>query len=190
MTASAKRTLLIGFLVAAQWAGLLCAGEASPDRQAKLLLQALSFDRNLATRTTGGYLILVVHAPVGAARPARELADAFEKEAAERHPQIGLRMVTHPWGRIMPLNERIHVLGVDAIYVHRSAERFLPQLLDVANKVPLPTMGGYAELAEKGVGLTVIGVDEPLLGVNREAAEGANLDLPSSLLKVARILEP
>ncbi len=187
MSEIARRTLLLALLLVILSGHGLRAREAKPAEQARVLLQALSFDRNLAARREGGYLIMVVHAPVGAAREARELADAFAVVAAERHPQIGLRLVTHPWGRIMPLAKRIEELGVDAIYVHRSADRFVNPLLAVARKASLPTLAGSDALANSGIGLTVVGVEEPSLGINRRAAEEGHLDLPSSLLRVAQI---
>lgn len=169
-------------------------GEEVPvpiDRQAMVLLKALSYDRNLEKRSGERVNIAVLYQEEeGAEAEAHELAEAFNKAGREGVKGLPVTAQVVAFKSVEELLKQVEAHGFNALYIHPSLISALSSVQQVTRSRKILSLSGTRKLVEQGLALGVyLDRGVPRLVMNARAGIVEGLALDPAVVLVATVIE-
>ena len=186
-TSWCSRSILISAIV-------LCAAvgaqtKITPDKEAEMLLKALSYDRNLEKRSGSAINIGVLYTGDGEAEAAA-VAAAFQRAGKGGGAPLPVTATTIPFTSVSALLKKVEGENINALYVHPSLSAALSSVQQVSRGRKILSLGGSKELVERGLSVGVyMGKSAPRLIVNMKAGTVEGLDLKPAIRLVAKVVK-
>jgi hypothetical protein len=132
----------------------------SVDKQATFLLKALSNDRNLKTRSSGGIRIAVVYktdkaAEIDTKKEADEVAEAFKKAGADKVRELPVEATAVVFESVADLLKQVDGKKFNGLYIHSSMASALSSVQQVTRGRKIPSFGSSKQLVEQGASIAV-----------------------------------
>ncbi len=181
--------LLIALLLPAGWAPAEEVVTVPPKIQASILAKVLGYDRNLIKRS-GKSVVLGVVTDARSADKRGELWDAFSMLAKNQIAGLPVSVISIHASSADRVSIEGEVAGVNGIYIsQRAHEDTIKAVLAWAQKKKIPAFCDSERLVERGF-VFGIGVESerPRMMINLAQAKLQGLDLPSSVLQLAKII--
>lgn len=157
-------------------------------QQAKLLLKAISYDRNLKKRSGTEVHIAVIHQ--GANEAATEIVTALTAAGATKVKGLSVKATGQPFTDVQDLLKRVDAQKYNVLYVHPSALKAISSIQQVARGKKVLSMGANKGLVEKGLSLGVyLHKSKPRLVVNQRAAKVEGLDLEPAIKLISTVIK-
>ena len=172
--------------------GILFGQEASvpADKQASILLKALSFDRNLKKRSGESIHIAVLYKGDGKVAEAGAIAAAFEQAGKDKIKGLPVKAQIVAFKSVGELLKQVEANNFNALYVHPSLATALSSVQQVARAKHIVSMGATGKMVAQGLSLGVgLKGGEPQLAVNLRAWKVEDVDLGQAILKISKVIQ-
>jgi hypothetical protein len=169
------------------------AAELTDDQRAKILLRALTYDRNLATRAHAGKVaIRILFAPGDKQSVAEK--DAIKKAFAglgdTKISGFGLAVTEVPFSDAAALKANLGQSPVGAVYVCGGLQGDLAAILKVIREAKVASLAGIEALARAGVSVAVFDkAGKGQIIVNLPSSKKEGLDFDAALLRLADVIK-
>ena len=158
-----------------------------PLEQARILLQAFSFDRALPDRDSDGLVIAILYGNDSSEADAMRLA--FEEIGADGVQNLPVSALAIRFRTVPALLESFDAEGVTAVYVPESLTPALSSIQQVTRARGLPSLASGRELIEQGVSMGVfLSETGAKLIVNQRSMQIENIDLPAQVMAIAEVI--
>lgn len=189
----ARLTALAFAVAALSFSPVAQANELPPEKQALLLLRALSFDRALQARTKAAVVVVIAFDPESAPSENSRRVLTVSLETLGRTMEFGgkpVKTVAIPYYDATNFTARLKGQNAVALYVTPGLPDAVHELSGIARAQRLLTFTGSADAVRAGlsIGLVMAADDRPQLMVNLRAAMNEGADLDSAFLRVAEVL--
>jgi hypothetical protein len=166
-------------------------GDVPPDRQATMLLRALSYNANLLTTAGTSLVMAVINKPghAGSEKTAEAMAAAFSRLESTTVQGLPFRVRRTPFTGAAALEREIQVQGIDVLYVCGALDGELPAIEELSRKVKVLTIGGRGEYIEQGLSLGVFAsAGHVSINLNLDASRREGAAFTTDLLRIARVV--
>ena len=158
-----------------------------PLEQARILLQAFSFDRALPDRDSDGLVIAILYGNDSSEADAMRLA--FEEVGADGVQNLPVSALAIRFRTVPALLESFDAEGVTAVYVPESLAPALSSIQQVTRALGLPSLASGRGLVEQGVSMGVfLSETGAKLIVNQRSMQIENIDLPAQVMAIAEVI--
>lgn len=182
--------LIAGLLLAT-----VCHGQemAVPlEQQIPLLLKAMSFDRNLRSRSGERIVLGILYQETvrGSLGVKDKVLEMLENEVAQTIDGMPIQCVAIDLGSTDDLPSTIRSKHINLLYVAPVRAHDMAAFAATARSLQIPTLTGVPEYVEDGlaVGIGASG-EKPCIVINLNAARSEGADFDSHLLDLARVIE-
>ncbi len=140
--------LLLGFLLITvpMFQG---KAEASQDKEAKLLLQALSFDKNIEKRSAKEIKIVVLYSGEKNEKVI-EMVEGSENAVQDGIKGLNVTVLAFPFYSVRDLLKTVKNQNISGLYLDDSITRALPSIRQVTPALKIPSMAGNKKTVENG----------------------------------------
>ncbi len=162
-----------------------------PGLRIKILMTALSYDRNLEQTRAGGLNIGVVYRKDDAASraSATDTQAAIANAAKKKVKGLGISSQLVPIQDLAGLTQAIDSGGLNILYLEPGLGRLLAQAVELAGKRKILTLGATRSMVEQGVAFAVIAVGKkPKILVNMPSIEAQGARLDPRLLRLVEVV--
>jgi ABC-type uncharacterized transport system substrate-binding protein len=159
------------------------AGDLPQQIQGALLLKLLGYDRNLPSRSPQGVVIALI---ADSAAEVSELTQMQGKKIQGKSVKVTIIAGTDP----ASLADALNGAASNAVYqAGKTNDATRKATLAWATAKKIPVFGGSRKLAEKGaaVGFAIEG-GKPRIIINVKASRAQGVDFPSSVLRLANLI--
>lgn len=183
---------LIGVAVwLAPWVAVRAAPSADAGLQAKILLRALAYDRNLLARAGVSVTIGIVYRQdnpesVASKQDMREAFNALSKLTLLGLP---LRFTTVEYVSADHLKTEVASQGIDILFLTPGIASHLGPILALSHQAKIATITGETAYVQDGVAIGVALRDgAPKLVVNLPGSKEEGMSLSSELMRIAEVV--
>lgn len=168
-------------------------GNVPLDLQAKLLLTALTYDKNLEKRTNGQLDIAILHFPW--INQSREEAENFSKTLEQfKDKKIGgssFNTLIHSYNGDASLKEKIANEHIDILFIAGGTEPMLKEITQITREAKILSCTSKAEyVSSYGVSIGVgLKDNKPKIYLNLSSAKSEGADFSAKFLRVAEIVD-
>jgi hypothetical protein len=178
--------------VVAASAAVAYAQEVSPDRQAIILVRALSYDGSLKSRAGSELVIAIVAKPGNAAseKAAGAALQAFGALVATRVQGLPVKAAALAYRGPAALDAAIKSQGIAALYLCPGLENDLDAILAVTRAQKRISIGAREDYVVKGVSLGVFAFEgRPTIHVNLGGSRSEGSEFGSDLLRLSKVIK-
>lgn len=161
------------------------------DLQAQILLNVLTFDRNLAERAGDElvFAVLIQRRYMPSADAGNGLLAALRGISGEVMPGMRLRVVRLELDTGDDLGRALASLRPSVLYVPPLRALSIEEIVATTRALKIRTLTGVAEYVTRGLAIGLrLRDDRPEIVINLQAAVAEGADLNSQLLKLARVI--
>lgn len=160
----------------------------SAEQQAKFLLKALSYDKNLEERSPEGVHIAVLYK--GEKASPEEIVEAFNAAGENWGSDLSVKAETVPFNSVQSLIKLIDEKGINAIYIDLSAKLAITSIHQVTRASKVPSLVGSKELVKQGSALGVYLLKgKPKIAINLRASKIEGINIKAEILKVSTVIK-
>jgi hypothetical protein len=173
---------------------LLASSVAGPDTiaadlQAKILLRALAYDRNLKERVGDSVTVAIVSHRGDNSAAKESIVRAFGGLAKLTFQGLPMSVVEHEFSTIEHLRDDIAARGIDVLYLSGGLEAQLASILALTHSKKVATITAEDAYVPAGVAIGVMLRDRaPKLWVNLASSKEEGLNLSADLMRVAEVI--
>ena len=162
--------------------------EVPTDQLAKILLKAVSYDRNLKQRSSSGIHIGVVHK--GAAKAAAAQVQALTAAGSGGIKGLSVKATAIEFSSVKEMLDQLEGQGLNILFVHPSASSAVSSIQQVTRGKKILSLGGNRKLVEQGFSLgAFMRKGAPRLVVNEKAAKVEGLDLEPAIRLISTFVK-
>ena len=177
----------LALLLAVPYPGM-AQDEVPADQLAKILLKAVSYDRNLKKRSGDGIHIGVVHK--AAAQKAAVQATALAAAGSDGVKGLSVKATPVEFSSVKNMLEQLESLGLNILFVDPSASSAISSIQQVTRGKKVLSLGGNRKLVEQGFSLGAFMKNgAPRLVVNEKAAKVEGLDLEPAIRLISTFVK-
>ncbi|HET6343989.1 MAG TPA: YfiR family protein [Myxococcota bacterium] len=165
------------------------ANAVEADLQAKILLRALAYDRNLKERVGDSVTVAVVSHKGDGSAARSDILRAFGSLAKLTFQGLPLHVVEHEFFSIDHLKEDLAARGIDVLYLCGGLEAHLTSIVNLTHSKKVATITAEDAYVAAGVAIGVMLRDRsPKLWVNLASSKEEGLNLSADLMRVAEVI--
>lgn len=169
------------------------ADELPPEKQALLLLRALTFDRALPARVKDTPVLVIAYKAGDIESEDTRRVLTVTVETLSKTIKVGgkqVKVVAVPYADASSFAARMRSLNAAALYVAPGLRGAVEELSAFARSSKLLTLTGDAHLVLAGLSIGLVEEEKkPQVMVNLRAAKSEGADLDSSFLRVAQVMK-
>jgi hypothetical protein len=159
------------------------------DLQAKILLRALAYDRNLKERVGDSVTVAVVSRKGDSSAARDDILRAFSSLAKLTFQGLPMRVVEHEFVSTEHLKDDLAARGIDILYLCGGLDGHLSSILSLTHIKKVATITAEDAYVPAGVAIGVMLRDRaPKLWVNLASSKEEGLNLSADLMRVAEVI--